>query len=448
MKVQFAIVVTILATTEVSAPFASKNARSALAKQDLQTAKNAADWILSTSIRADGGIVWPADPNDRKSVNTTLYAGTPGPILFFLESYRYTNSSQDLAAARKGADALLVSMNRDNFTGFYEGRAGIGFTLGEAYLFTHDKKYLDGATQCVEWLKNQAMPVGQGVEWANGNDIIGGASGTGLSLLWADKELRIPGARELAIKAGKRLVEVGESKGPGKTAWRMSANDSYPEMPNFSHGTAGIAYFLTTLYLDTGNKEFLDAGLAGAKYLLSIADMEHESCLIYHDAKRQNLFYLSWCHGPAGDARLFYQIYRATEDPQWIEWIRRCAKAMIVNGAPDVVVTPGKWNNISACCGVTGQSEFFLDMYLLTKETQYLNLAREGTRRLVSEATNDEKGARWIQAETRVKPDLLLAQTGYMQGASGVGMWLLHMGAFSEGERKPTLTFPDNPFQY
>jgi lantibiotic modifying enzyme len=219
-------------------------------------------------------------------------------------------------------------------------------------------------------------------------------------------------------------------------------------MPNFSHGTAGVAYFLTTLYLETRQKELLDEGIRGANYLTSIADTHGGVCLIYHDANHKDLYYLSWCHGPAGVARLFYQLNRATKDPQWIDWMKRSAKAMTDSGAPGVVVKPGEWNNISACCGVTAQSEFFLDMYKITHEKEYLDLARKGTDRLLAAATKDDKGARWVQAEHRVKSDLLQAQTGYMQGASGVGMWLLHMGAFTAGRKEPTLTFPDNPFPY
>jgi hypothetical protein len=52
---------------------------------------------------------------------------------------------------------------------------------------------------------------------------------------------------------------------------------------------------------------------------------------------------------------------------------------------------------------------------------------------------------RWIQAEHRINPDLLVAQTGYMQGAAGVGMLLLHLDQFGRG-KKAQIFFPDSPF--
>src|SRR5690348_16246134 len=76
-----------------------------------RAAMGAAHWIEKSGSRAGNGIVWPADPRDPKSVNTTLYAGTPGPILFFLEAYRYTQNRDFLEQGKKGANALLASIS-------------------------------------------------------------------------------------------------------------------------------------------------------------------------------------------------------------------------------------------------------------------------------------------------------------------------------------------------
>lgn len=415
----------------------------------LNEALSAARWIESTSITTSNGIEWPGDPTDPKSVNTTLYAGTPGPILFFLELYRYTRKAEFLQQAESGADALAASLAKDQPTGLYEGLAGDGFTLGEAYLVTHEEKYKVAALQCVEWLKQDAKKTGNGIEWNDVTDVIGGGSGTGLFLLWAADNLQAPGARALAIEAGKHLIDLGKATSDGGTRWLM--DPTFPrEMPNFSHGTAGVAYFLATLYQETQQKEFLDAAVKGAHYLISIADKQGDICLIYHDDtfNGKSLYYLGWCHGPAGTARLFYRLYQDTHDRQWLDWTERSARALVVEGAPQNVVAPGVWHNISACCGVTAEAAFFLDMYQVTKKSDYLDLAKQASDRLLTLSTEDEHGTRWVQVETRVRPDVAIAQTGYMQGASGVGMWLLHLNAFAEGKSEPTITFPDNPFPY
>jgi lantibiotic modifying enzyme len=259
--------------------------------------------------------------------------------------------------------------------------------------------------------------------------------------------LHIGGAKQLAIQAGERQLQLGRPEGKNGLKWMMNSENPR-EYPNFSHGTAGVAYFLASLYRSTHERSFLRAAIAGANYLLSIADSEGEYCFIYHDTDNKQLYYLSWCHGPAGTARLFYRLYQVTQDMKWFNWVKRSAQTLIKSGAPERVVVPGEWNNISVCCGVTGQAQFFLSMYQLLRDRQYLNLANKATALLLSKATQDLEGMRWVQAETRVKPDELLAQTGYMQGASGVGMWLLHLHEFAKSSRKPVITLPDNPFLY
>ena len=56
-----------------------------------------------------------------------------------------------------------------------------------------------------------------------------------------------------------------------------------------------------------------------------------------------------------------------------------------------------------------------------------------------------ETGLAWIQAEHRVRPDFLMAQTGYMQGAAGIGMWLLRISS-SQREAKERIMLPDSPW--
>lgn len=449
MRVNRASAFVFVLCAGLSLPILASNNPNTQSQPYLNEAISAARWIENSSETTKNGLVWPDDPKDPKSVNTTLYAGTPGPILFFLDLYRDTGKTEFLRQATSGADALIASLTKDQPTGLYEGLAGDGFTLGETYLITHDAKYKMAALQCVAWIKQGAKKTGKGVQWNDVTDVIAGGSGTGLFLLWAADQIQAPGARDLAVQVGEHLIELGKPTDGGGLRWLM--DPTFPrEMPNFSHGTAGVAYFLATLYQSTKQKEFLDAAVKGANYLISIADKDADICLIYHDDtfNGKSLYYLGWCHGPAGTARLFYRLYQDTHDERWLDWTKRCARALVAEGAPQKVVSPGEWHNISVCCGVTAEAQFFLDMYRLTNDGEYLALAKKATNSLLTLATQDVQGARWVQVETRVQPDVAIAQTGYMQGASGVGMWLLHMSAFVSGRSEPAITFPDNPFKF
>jgi lantibiotic modifying enzyme len=283
------------------------------------------------------------------------------------------------------------------------------------------------------------------VEWNDTTDIIAGSAGTGLFLLYAARELGDASYRDLASAAGERLIELGIAE-HGGTKWAM--DPKFPRlMPNFSHGTAGVAYFLATLFQETRRPPFKAAALAGGKYLQAIAVTEGDICLIRHhepQADGERLYYLSWCHGPIGTARLFYRLHQVTGDPVWMDWVRKAARAVMSSGIPERQ-TPGFWNNVSQCCGSAGVAEFFLQLHRITRERAYLDFAQRVIRQVVARGERSPSGLRWVQAENRTEPDNLVAQTGYMQGAAGLGMLLLHADQHEQG-RTPAIRFPDSPF--
>jgi lantibiotic modifying enzyme len=141
---------------------------------------------------------------------------------------------------------------------------------------------------------------------------------------------------------------------------------------------------------------------------------------------------------------LFYRLYQITGDSQWMAWLKKSARGILQSGIPEKQ-TPGFWNNVSQCCGSAGVAEFFLSLYRITRDVTYLKFSKRVSEQLLSKATRDGQRIRWVQAEHRVRPDLLVAQTGYMQGAAGIGMLFLHLDSFQRG-KKPSITFPDSPF--
>jgi len=410
----------------------------------VEAAFEAARWIRASAVQIGQGTTWPAVPEDKKSMNNTLYSGTPGVVLFFLEAYYSTGDKSFLDDARSGADYLLATLDEEKGAGLYVGISGIGFALQEMFKATKEKKYRKGVERCLEYLKNNALKKGKGVEWSQTTDIISGTAGTGLFLVYAAREWKDPSLLELAVQAGYRLMELGQEEGGG-TKWAMDPD--YPRlMPNFSHGTAGISYFLATLYAETKQKQFLDAALSGARYLQSIAHKDGDVCLIFHhEPDGKDLYYLGWCHGPTGTAQLFYRLYQVTGDKGWVEWSERCARAILQSGIPEKQ-TPGFWNNVGQCCGSAGVAEFFLHLHRITNKQEYLDFTRRLTSDLLKRSTRDEAGLRWVHAEHRTRPELLLAQTNLMQGAAGIGLWLLHLDYFEQGQ-KHRIILPDCPFK-
>ncbi|MBM3792243.1 MAG: hypothetical protein FJW35_18095, partial [Acidobacteria bacterium] len=182
------------------------------------------------------------------------------------------------------------------------------------------------------------------------------------------------------------------------------------------------------------------------EYLESIAVTQGDTCLIFHnEPDGRDLHYLGWCHGPVGTARLWYRLFRVTCDCAWMEWAGRSARAVLQSGIPQRQ-TPGFWNNAGQCCGSAGVAEFMLDLHRVTGNGIFLDFARKVTGHLLGAATAEGGGLKWIQAEHRTRPEFLVAQTGYMQGAAGIGMWLLHLDAFERGV-PGRIVLPDSLFQ-
>jgi lantibiotic modifying enzyme len=413
------------------------------ARPYLEAAEDAARWIRSSAVRTGAGMTWPVDPAEPKSIAPALYSGSPGVVLFLLELHQATGKPEYLVEARAGADELIATLPQERQTGLYTGVAGIGFALGEVFRATGDPKYREGVSATVKLLEKRAQSTGRGVQWSPVTDIIGGTAGTGLFLLQAGRTLPDRRAIELAVGAADALIELGTPE-RGGLRWAMDAS-SPRLMPNFSHGTAGIAYFLASVYEVSRDARHLDAALAGARYLQAIATTEGDICLIpHHQPDGLDLYYLGWCHGPVGTARLWYRLAQVHDRKTWMPWVDRSARALLQSGIPERR-TDGFWNNVSQCCGSAGVAQFFLDLHATTKEGRYLEFAKRMTADLLARGTKDEKGLRWIQAEHRVRPELLIAQTGYMQGAAGVGLGLLRLDAAETG-RRPFVRFPDDPW--
>jgi lantibiotic modifying enzyme len=421
--------------------------RASATRECLDAALAAERWIHSYAQRTSNGTLWPAHPSDPKSVSYNLYTGMPGIVLFYLEAWHATGDKSFLDSAHSGANALLAHIENEPDPGLYTGLAGIGFAITEAYKATKDPALRQGALRCVELFRQRAHKAGAGIAWSDYNDVIFGSAGIGLYLLYAAHTFNDKSAKVLAVQAGLRLLELGQPENGGL---KWPQDPKFPRlMPNFSHGTAGVAYFLATLFQETHQKKFLVAALAGARYLLSIAKTDGGVCFIFfNEPWAKDIYYLGWCHGPAGTARLFYRLYQVTGDRKWMDWVKKGARGVLASGIPEKQ-TPGFWNNVGQCCGSAGVVEFFLSLYRLTHDPEYLAFARRVAANLVARATREGSGAdaklKWIQAEHRLAPELLVAQTGYMQGAAGIAMSLLHFDEFDRGLR-PAITLPDSPF--
>ena len=427
------------------------------ARPHLDLALRAERWIRSSRQLTPEGVRWPANPLEPGTVSTDLYNGMAGVVVFYLELFAASGDRGHLREAMAGADYLVSRIPEASVApadstrvgrqppaaGLYSGLAGTAYVLERAAALSGDTRYRDGMHRCLALIQRFARPESAGVEWNASTDIVSGSAGIGLGLLHLHGVTRDPALLDTARRAGTRLIELGRPAEGGRM-WLVSPN--FPRnMPNFSHGTAGVAYFLARLHEETRDPTFLEAAVSGARYLQAIATRTGGGALIHHhDPDGKDLFYLSWCHGPAGTARLFHQLARSTRDDAWTDWVHLLARGVRATPVPEQR-TPGFWNNISQCCGNIGVAQFFLDLHRTFGDPEALAFARRNLADTLRRATEEQGGLKWVQAENRTQPENLVAQTGFMQGAAGVGTFLLHLDAF-EQKRAPAIVFPDSPF--
>jgi lantibiotic modifying enzyme len=408
------------------------------------------NWLAEHAIREDQTTAWAVAPDEDSTVShPDLYSGSPGVVLFYLEASHSLNNPDFLRTARKGANYLvdhlpdsLSTKGNSGSAGLYTGLAGVAFTLKQVFNVSRDAKYLEGYERCLELLRSSATISGDTARWGTVTDIISGNAGIGLFMLSAYKETEDEKWRTLAKQIGNGLLGQAIKVNSKQLKWPMEP--AYNRiMPNFSHGTAGVAYFLTKLYIATGIIKYLNAAIAAANYLKSIETKDHLICH-HEDGDGKSLYYLGFCHGPAGTARLYAALYQATAKKEWEDAMYACTEPILKSGIPEKQ-TPGFWNNISQCCGNAGVAEFFLSMYQLKKDSTYKDFAWKMTQDLLQKGTSKERGIKWIQAENRKNPDQVVAQTGYMQGAAGVGILLLHWMELTQ-ENGRLIHFPDDPY--
>ncbi len=421
------------------------------------------DFLDAQQLVTDSGITWRRVPEGEPA--STLYHGSAGIVLFYLELHRATGEQRYLDTAKAAGTSLLSSLGEkidrsEHLTvGIYSGWPGYVIVLSELWKATGDSAFKDGAVALLGQIEAQSSEVGAGAAWIEDipfSDITGikgkgevvdlsiGAAGVGLVLLYAHREGLLD-SLSLATRAGDRLLEIAEEV-DGGLRWLMMAEMPFPfTAPNFAHGAAGVGYFLADLYSATGDDRYLDAAKAGAQYVMSRSSSQDEGVLVCHNEEEQpaSLFYLGVCHGPPGTGRFMYLMHALTKDDVYLDWLKENFLGLKSTGAPETR-TEGLWQNVGQCCGDAGIGDYALFLYDATGDESYLRYAERVGDYVLGQA-DSSLGNSWSTAEHRNRDRFVESQTGYMQGAAGVGSFLLHLATATSGAPSK-IVLPDTPF--
>lgn len=402
--------------------------------------------------------IWVDEIGDEK-VSLSLSSGVSGKVLFYLELFLATKDNTYLNEAIHGckyiASHLPVNVNEAqsvrNSTSLYGDISGSAFVLMEAYKITKDEQWKYSVDHCLMLLDSLSMK-SDGRYWNAFNDILVGSAGTGMLLLYLHKETGEDRPLQLALEAAK-VLEQRAIRESDSLYWYIN-QDNEINLPNFSHGAAGIGYFFASLYDETGDENYLNQALEVAKYLDLIAWKPDDSFLLpygFPDYGWEREFDIGWAHGPAGTARFFYKLWQITKDDKWLKIIRECANGINYSGLPE---TPNdKFGSTSFPVDMRFGLGGVVDFYISLSRHEILEPDDIYLERLITsldeQSMIQENVKRYWQIERygfiggdKGAPATF---TGYFYGAAGLGLLYIKLHNLKT-QSNEVINIPDDPF--
>lgn len=243
-------------------------------------------------------------------------------------------------------------------------------------------------------------------------DLVLGTAGVVLAAIWAGGEH----AEDIAAAGGEALLRAAE---PTEAGLDWGLLSGWPtRMPNYSHGTAGVATALAVAGLTLDRADFVDAARKGAQHLLTVGSLDDDGFIVPHTLPHSSRdvepVTYTWCHGPAGTSHLFPALASAgVEEVSGLavtELRQRCLNSILASGVPRRI-RPGFWDNDGRCCGTAGVGDVLLDAAQDCPDQARAELLLQAARTmgdaLVERAIIDGAGGRWRFLEHRNVPPLL-----------------------------------------
>jgi lantibiotic modifying enzyme len=264
------------------------------------------------------------------------------------------------------------------------------------------------------------------------HDLVLGTAGVLLGAVWARRH-GVERAAELAEVAAEVLLAEREEVAVGAN-WRWVPErftTSDWQMPNFSHGLAGIAAAMAVAGAEFYRRDLVEAAAAGAEHLVTLADTGGDGFRVPNRIPPGDDFSYGWCHGPTGTSLLWPALRHAgvseVAGRDVMDWHRRCLHSVRTSGLPERRY-PGFWDNDGRCCGTAGVGDVLLDC------RQDLDFALHLADVLVERAIPDGSGVCWRFIEHSDEEPLLPPGVGWMQGAAGIAAFLFHAGRAARGD--------------
>jgi Lanthionine synthetase C-like protein len=414
-------------------------------------------WVLRQVRSDDDGLWLPEQPSQTEPGDYPygMHSGIGGLAHVLTEIRQWRDvTTQEARLAAGIADTLTPRIGGETEYDYFDGLVS---TLGVLTALQ-----AAGADLAVARLLELATPDGWQTSWLEPprgvpegrcNDVTLGTGSVLLGALWALR-YDVPGAAELAALAADVLLAEKETV-PGGLTWPFIPArfvvEKRGEMPNWSHGLAGVIGCLAAAGVALDRADLAEAARLGAEHLVTLADLSDGGLRLPHVIPGQDgldTFTYSWCHGPTGTSLAFAALARAgvtqVADRSPYDWERACLHSLRASGVPERR-HPGFWDNDGRCCGTAGVGDVVLNVWQRHGEDADLDYALVLADALVERSVDEgdgagSGGAYWRFVEHRNEDPLLPPGPGWMQGAAGIAAYLFRVArALEQGPGSPAV---------
>ncbi len=358
------------------------------------------------------GIRWQTvDYKNDLQYGSDAYNGISGISLFLSDYYHLFKSTQSKELAQGAVQWCIQEDHRVKGEGLYLGMSGIGLACLRYAIVTGDATILDQAEKVAEGI--MVSPPGPGTE------LFWGAAGRGIFMLRLWEATQNTRYLTDAIETGKWLNEVAIRNRELGCIWLFNSNDEYKNQfknLSFGHGTAGIGYFFAMLFKTTQQHRWHDIIEEIKNTLDKHAKPDQEGNWgIEFDTvgETAGMDIGQWCNGAPGVGLFYCKAYDLLKEPAYLE---------VAKKAGETAFAYGDWRkNPTQCHGLAGNAELFIELYRVTQDTLWIKRAGDFGNRAFAYRQKSDKGDIWQADEPgHNSPD-------FMCGAAGTGHFFLRL---------------------
>jgi type 2 lantibiotic biosynthesis protein LanM len=380
------------------------------------------NWI-GASMEAVGGS-WTVV---ERSFGPNLYSGTSGIALFLARLHAATDDPvhRSIASSAIAQSRSQVGSLRENGIGVYSGLLGIAYAWLEIDAIFGDGMLSEAANDLLKEI------LASDVERAE-LDVVSGCAGAIPVLLDLSRHLGEPALRDFAQMLGERLLKTAKTRENGMS-WPTVQVPAIDHLTGFSHGTAGIAWALYELSLETGFDSYRKAADAGIAYERACYSAEHGNWPDFRVLNGQPItpeaqpgYGLAWCHGAPGIGLARVRSYELTGDRSFLTEIDS-AVATTVEGFSN----PAYVTNYSLCHGAFGNAELLIYASEVLGAAELADKARALGIRALEERDNDEPWSCGTSPSSETP--------GLMLGLAGIGYYYLRL---FDSQSNPSVLLP------